>query len=165
MTRNALLVLGMGLLVVLAGCNGLQSPDSPTASTFFQSTSMDGMGPTSTASVVSTQMMTETTESSPPGLTAGEVSEPFTLASAHQDLLANDSYTVTESSSIRHSNGTVVTEEQVSATIGPTDSRYVYRRSVNGTASALLGSANGTIVQYANGSVVFRKAIVEGDRL
>jgi hypothetical protein len=159
MTRNALLVLGLGLLLVIAGCNGLQSPESTTHSPTLQPTATVAPGSTSTASVGTSST---TTGSSLPGFTAGEVSGPFTLASAHGNVLQNQSYTVTESSSIRYSNGTVVTEERITATIGPTDSRYVYRRTVNGTTPALFGRANGTMVQYANGSVVFRKAIVDG---
>lgn len=160
--RSWLLVLGLGFLLVLAGCNGLQSPESPTHTPTVQSTTPAAQRSPSTASVVTTSITSETTGSSPPGFTASEISEPFTLASAHGAVLENESYTVTATSSIRYSNGTVVTEEHITVTIGPTDSRYVYHRTVNGTTPALLGRANGTNVLYANGSVVFRKAIVDG---
>jgi len=177
MARNALLPVVVALLLVLSGCNALQGTDTPTASP----TQVPTPQPTSTQppGVTSTQLpggnSTDTTGkrttgtaapgSSPPGISSNEVSAPFTLASAHGDVLQNESYTMTESSEIRYTNGTVVTSEQITAHIGPSDTRYLYRRTVEGegTATALLGGGNGTIVNYANGSVVFRKTIVEGN--
>jgi hypothetical protein len=166
MTRNGLLAVVVALLLVLSGCNTLQGTDTPTASPTpvptLQPTSTQPSGATSTDTMGERTTETADPDFSPPGISPDGISAPFTVASVHGDVLRNDSYTMREFSEIRYTNGTVVTSEHITANIGPDDTRYLYRRTVIGTATALLGGGNGTIVNYANGSVVFRKTVVEG---
>ena len=166
MTRNGLLAV-VALLLVLSGCNALQGTDGPTASPTQVPTPR--LTPTQPPMGSSTDTKGERTigtadpGSYPPGISPDGISAPFTVASVHGDVLQNESYTMREFSEIRYTNGTVVTSEHITANIGPDDTRYLYRRTVNGTATGLLAGGNGTLVNYANGSVVFRKTVVEGN--
>lgn len=129
-------------LLLLAGCAGVQfqwgSGSSPT---------------TPTASPESTQ----DTSQYPPGITSAGVSEPATLSTAHATTLQGQSYSVTKTYQIEYSNGTLYTSETVSTQVAASEARYLYNSTVRGTVERIYGSSSGTLVRYANGSVVVQK--------
>jgi len=163
-TRHALLAVLVALLIVLAGCNAFGGTDSPTESATsvptVRSTPTEAPDSPSTSAGEETTTGTPGVGSYPPGVSADGISAPFSLASAHAGALENRSYTVRTAYEIRYQNGTVYAGDSITATVGPGDDTYRYRRTVRGKATGVLGMTNGSIHLYANGSVVVRRFVV-----
>lgn len=98
----------------------------------------------------------------PPGITQSGVTEPWALANAHATELTNTSYTVTETSEIRYTNGTLYTRENATVQVTAEKTLYIYNSTVRGTVQRFLGGSEGTLVRYSNGSAVVRKVVQNG---
>ena len=143
--RRLLPTLSCVCLVLLAGCNGLGAADAPSAQ------------PTASAPTTAT---TTSIFEFPPGVTADGVAEPFTLANAHADALADTSYTVRETRSLRYANGTLRSREVETNRMVAERGVYRYDLVVRGTVEQFYGGTEGALTYYANGSAVARKTVV-----
>lgn len=135
----------VALLVVTSGCAGLGYDSGPA--------------PTAT----STRTTEEPPSRFPPGITSGAASAPFELSAAHAAALRGISYTVNETYEIRYANGTLYTAEAESTRVAADRTTYRHESTVSGTATRFLGASDGTVTQFSNGSVVFRRTRVSGE--
>jgi len=137
--KHYLLTVALVTVVFLAGCSGF-TPDEPTV---------------------------ETTPSRdveyPPGITGDEIADSFTLSDTHTNSLQETSFSVSQTSEIRYTNGTLYTRENQSTHVAVDKTRFRYRSTVDGTAPRFLGGTSGTVELYSNGSVVVRKLDARGN--
>jgi len=148
--NHYLMTVALVTVVVLAGCSGF----TPEETTIETTPSED-------------ETTIETTPSGdveyPPGITDDKIADSFTLADAHSTTLQDTSFSVSQTSEIRYTNGTLYTRENQSTHVAADKTRFRYRSTVNGTAPRFLGGPSGTVELYSNGSVVVRKLEARGN--
>lgn len=128
------------VLVLVAGCSAAPTIDDPDSAT-------------STATPVEVPPDYDYA----PGLTTEGVTEPATLAAAHERVLDGSSFRLTATRTVRYANGTL--REQLEVDVAVADDRtYLASAATHGpNAPVFLGRppANGTY--WSNGSVYVRK--------
>jgi hypothetical protein len=73
---------------------------------------------------------------SPPGISAGRVTEPLTLSRAHGETLQHRSYTIEETHVQRYANGTLRKRRAATTQVAANDSRYLFRSNIFLNAAA-----------------------------
>lgn len=97
-----------------------------------------------------------------PGVTEAGVTEPDTLAVAHESVLAGSSYRITSNRTVRYANGTLREQLLVDVALAA-DGTYLASAATRGPAAPVfLGRppANGTY--WSNGTVYVRKLTRDG---
>lgn len=120
-------VVGVALLVALAGC-GAVSPGGG-----------GGSGTTATAT------------GPEDGVTAGQAVDAFDLAESHRDTLANDSFTVTSSTTVQYANGTAALRQFARVRIAPVRRVVLIRQTADGSNPTQFGAPfAGVVERWAN---------------
>lgn len=101
-------VVGVALLVALAGCGAVSPGDGDAASTTAETT----------------------VEGNP---SAEQAVDAFDLAEAHRDALANDSFTVTSTTSVQYANGTPALRQFVRTQVNPATDTALTQQTVGGS--------------------------------
>lgn len=132
------------LLVLLAGCNGAPSVDGPDTAT----------------SVTPVEVPADYDYA--PGVTTDGVTEPATLAAAHEQVLANSSFRITANRTVRYANGTL--REQLLVDVAVAENRtFLAAATTRGpNAPVFLGRPPATGTYWSNGSVNVRKLTRDG---
>jgi len=107
-------VVGVTLLVALAGC-GAVSPGDGDATRTTVETTVDG------------------------DPSAEQAVDAFDLAEAHRDALANDSFTVTATTTVQHANGTAPLRQFVRTHVDPATDTVLSRQTVDGSDPGRFG--------------------------
>jgi hypothetical protein len=136
--------VAVAAVLLLAGCNAAPS--------------LDGTTPTETVTPADVPADYDYA----PGVTVDGVTEPATLAEAHERVLAETSYRITANRTVRDANGTL--REQLLVDVAVADDRtFLASAATRGPAAPVfLGRppANGTY--WSNGSVYVRKLTRDG---
>lgn len=134
MRRVALTVL-LSVMLILAGCNsapgGGNQPPSTVANDTTTETPIEG--------------------EYPPGLSASGVTDAEAFAAAHEESLANRSYTYTREATVTAVNGSQLGNWTEYAQVGP--ERLRFNNTQTGTGVNVAGHAIDDIRIYTNGSV------------
>jgi len=137
-------VLLVGLLVLLAGCNGLTGAGEPT--------------PTVTAAEVPAEAAAY-----PPGIDDGGATAPDVLAAAHSDRVENRSYVLVSNRTVRYTNGTVRSALSVRVALADDRSYLVRVRTDGSEAPVLVGRPPANATYWSDGETYARK-LTRGDR-
>lgn len=116
-------VVGVALLVALAGCGAVSPGDS---------------NPTATAA--------ETTVGDGPD--AGHAVDAFDLAEAHRDALANDSFTATTTITVQYANGTAALRQFARTRLDPETGALLLRQTAGGSDPAQFGVPNDDVLDW-----------------
>lgn len=111
-------VVAVALLVVLAGCNAPLLPggdgSTPTPS------------PASTPTATATTPGTTAPDPADAGLSASGVEDPLALTAAHEARLANTSYTLTGTTTVRAADGTVLVRNNRTVEVAAGGERFAW---------------------------------------
>lgn len=121
----------VALAVALAGCPALS-------------------GPTPTAEV--TPAPVPETEQFPPGVTEAGVVDAETLATTHADAVQNTSYTIVSNRTIRHRNGTIISDFDVRVELAADRQVRATVATAGPSAPLLLGEPPASGEFWANGT-------------
>ncbi|UPV75464.1 hypothetical protein M0R89_05195 [Halorussus limi] len=146
------LALAVGLLLVLAGCNAF--PGGETDTTSEVTTRADG----TTVSEATTGEPTETAGGSalPPGLSANSVTDAAALAAAHEQVLANQTYTYDRKVRVVADNGSELGRWGQHTQVGAERLRFNHTQTGTGVSVAGITIEDSRV--YTNGSVTFWNA-------
>lgn len=131
-------------LLMLSGCSALVAPAGTETPT-----------PTSSPTPGGKQVA--------PGVTTEGISDPFALVSAHEDVLAGQSFRVHQVTRQRYANGTLRTRMNETVVMAADRSHYRFRRRVAGRVARLLGASQGKWARYANGTAVLQRIVIHGE--
>jgi hypothetical protein len=176
------IVLAVGLLVLLSGCNAVPGGDAgPTTQATTHADGTTGGDPTestagdsadataddrSGADAEETADDATTTESSAdpalaPGLSADEVTDAAALAAAHERSLEDRTYSYDRSVRVVAANGTELGRWSQHTQVG--EDRLRFNHSQTGSGVSVAGITIDDSRLYTNGSVTFSKASVYRD--
>jgi hypothetical protein len=126
-------VVGVALLITLAGCGAISPGDSDPTETAVETT-VDG------------------------GTDADQPVDAFELAEAHRDVLANQTFTATTAINVQYANGTAALRQFGRTRIDPETGAVLLRQTAGGSDPGQFGApVDGTVDWWANGSgTVFR---------
>jgi hypothetical protein len=121
-------VVGLALLVALAGCGAVSPGDTDAPATTAEATGTDVV-------------------------TAGQAIDAFDLAESHRDALANDSFTVTSSITVQYANGTAALRQFGHTRLDPDGDGVLTRQTATGSDPTQFGAPfDGVVERWANES-------------
>ena len=101
----------------------------------------------------------------PPGLSRAGVSEPGALGRAHEAALANRSFTVNASRTVRTANGTLRSGLAVTVALGPDRSFLATAETAGPDAPVFLGDPPARGTYWSNGTTYARRLARDDERL
>ena len=142
--RTVTVAVAVGLL--LAGCNTVPSLDGPTS-------------PTTTVTPVDIPAEYDYA----PGVTTEGVTDPGALAAAHERALADSSYRVRATRTVRHANGTLRAQLLVDVALDQNRTFLASAATRGPAAPVFLGRPPATGTYWSNGSVYVRRLTRDGE--
>lgn len=146
-------VLSVCFLLVLSGCNAV-----PGGSTDYETTTTTDVTEATTESDASATETTGTAVDLPSGLTSSGVADAETLAAAHEEALAGQSYTYDRDVRIVAENGTQLGRWGHHVQVGAERLKFNY--SQYGEGVSVFGYTVERLRKYTDGSVTFSNASV-----
>lgn len=152
--NRATRALTCALLVVLAGCGGLPlgggGDGRPTP-----------LGETTTPAPLPTDAPADTRLA--PGVTGAGVTKPRTLADAHAGLLANTSYRLVTTRTVRGTDGTLRQRLSLNLSLAPDRGYLVHVATAGPRAPVFLGTPPAEATFWSNGSIYLRSLTRDGE--
>ena len=139
-------VVGICLLLVLAGCN---APVGDAATERPATTATAAPVPDSTLA---------------PGVTDEGVVDPERLAAVHRGAIEDRSYTLVANRTVRYSNGTLRSELWLQVRLGERRTYHATASTAGSEGPVFLGEPPATAEFWGNGSVYVRRFARDGER-
>ncbi|MWG34848.1 hypothetical protein [Halomarina oriensis] len=163
--RSALQVAScLAVLVLLAGCGGMQGTDTTgaAANTTSAETTTDTPTPPTSDAATTTEASTPATttaeqskesalDGAPPGVRVTDIADPFALADANDEALAGANYTRQRTATLTASNGTELVDETATSRYAANHTNVLVERSFAGTTT-LAGVDVTDVTQWYNGT-------------